>query len=65
MIDTHAGAGLYDLNAEASARTGEGAAGIGRLLAAEDAPAAFDDLKAAVRRVNAPGQGAITPGRRC
>ena len=62
VIDTHAGAGLYDLYAEASARTGEGAAGIGRLMAAEGAPAAFDDLTAAVRRVNAPGEGRYYPG---
>ncbi|MDB5479878.1 MAG: rRNA ((2030)-N(6))-methyltransferase RlmJ [Caulobacteraceae bacterium] len=62
VIDTHAGAGLYDLAAEASRRTGEGQAGIARLMAALDAPAAFDDLKAAVRRVNAPGEGRYYPG---
>ncbi len=31
-IDTHAGAGLYDLNSEASKKTGEHAAGIMRLI---------------------------------
>ncbi len=62
VIDTHAGAGLYDLRGDLSRRTGEGEAGIGRLMAAMDAPAAFDDLKAAVRRVNAPGEGRYYPG---
>jgi 23S rRNA (adenine2030-N6)-methyltransferase len=62
VIDTHAGAGLYDLAAEASRRTGEGEAGVTRLMADASAPAAFDDLKAAVRRANAPGQGRWYPG---
>ena len=62
VIDTHAGAGLYDLAAEASRRTGEGEAGVVRLMADAAAPAAFDDLKAAVRRVNAPGEGRYYPG---
>lgn len=35
VIDTHAGAGLYDLRADASARTGEWRNGIGRLFAAD------------------------------
>ncbi len=62
VIDTHAGAGLYDLRGDLSRRTGEGEAGIGRLMAATGAPVAFDDLKAAVRRVNAPGEGRYYPG---
>jgi 23S rRNA (adenine2030-N6)-methyltransferase len=62
VIDTHAGAGLYDLRGADSRRTGEGEAGITRLMAAADAPAVFDDLKAAVRRVNAPGEGRYYPG---
>jgi 23S rRNA (adenine2030-N6)-methyltransferase len=35
VIDTHAGAGLYDLASAPAARTGEWREGIGRLLAAE------------------------------
>ena len=62
VIDTHAGAGLYDLSADASRRTGEAGAGIARLLAAVDAPAAFADLIAAVGRVNARGEGRWYPG---
>jgi 23S rRNA (adenine2030-N6)-methyltransferase len=38
VIDTHAGAGLYDLSGPEASRTGEWRAGIGRLLAAELAP---------------------------
>ncbi len=38
VIDTHAGAGLYDLSGPEASRTGEWRAGIGRLLAAQLAP---------------------------
>src|SRR3954470_22361107 len=38
VIDTHAGAGLYDLGGSEAARTGEWREGIGRLLAAQLAP---------------------------
>jgi 23S rRNA (adenine2030-N6)-methyltransferase len=38
VIDTHAGAGLYDLSGPEASRTGEWRAGIGRLLAARLAP---------------------------
>jgi 23S rRNA (adenine2030-N6)-methyltransferase len=62
VIDTHAGAGMYDLQGDEARRTGEGGAGVGRLMAATDAPAVFDDLKAAVRRVNAPRAGRYYPG---
>ena len=51
-IDTHAGAGVYDLCSDAALKTGEGAAGIGVLMADEAAPAVFDALKAAVGRMN-------------
>jgi 23S rRNA (adenine2030-N6)-methyltransferase len=62
VIDTHAGAGLYDLADQQSRRTGEGEAGVGRLMADSAAPEAFDDLKAAVRRVNGRGEGRYYPG---
>ena len=35
VIDTHAGAGSYDLGGAEASRTGEWRAGIGKLLAAE------------------------------
>jgi 23S rRNA (adenine2030-N6)-methyltransferase len=62
VIDTHAGAGLYDLSGSEARRTGEGRAGIGRLMADPAAPAAFEALKAAVRRANAPGAVRYYPG---
>src|SRR5207248_2826237 len=40
VIDTHAGAGLYDLSGPEASRTGEWRDGIGKLVAAELAPAA-------------------------
>jgi 23S rRNA (adenine2030-N6)-methyltransferase len=62
VLDTHAGAGLYDLAGEAAARSGEAADGIARLMAAEDAPAVFDALKAAVRAANDGGAARLYPG---
>jgi 23S rRNA (adenine2030-N6)-methyltransferase len=44
VIDTHAGAGLYDLSGAEASRTGEWRGGIGKLLAADIAPAARDLL---------------------
>ena len=61
VIDTHAGAGVYDLGSDPALKTGEAAAGIGVLMADEHAPAAFDALKAAVRRMNE-GQVRYYPG---
>jgi|KBSMisStandDraft_5_1062788.scaffolds.fasta_scaffold116017_3 23S rRNA (adenine2030-N6)-methyltransferase len=45
VIDTHAGAGVYDLAGEEASRTGEWRAGIGRLLTAPIAPAVQALLK--------------------
>jgi 23S rRNA (adenine2030-N6)-methyltransferase len=56
VLDTHAGAGLYDLEGEAALRSGEAAAGIARLMNDPQAPAVFGPLKAAVRAAN-PGRG--------
>lgn len=44
VIDTHAGAGLYDLAAREATRTAEWRDGIGRLMAADLAPAVRDLL---------------------
>jgi len=62
IVDTHAGAGGYDLDGELSRRTGEAAQGIFRLMAADDAPAVFDALKAAVRQGNPRGDVRFYPG---
>jgi len=60
VIDTHAGAGLYDLEGDLARRTRE--SGVDALMSAANAPAAFDDLKSAVRRVNAKGARRFYPG---
>ncbi len=55
VVDTHAGAGGYDLTGELARKTGEGQAGIVRLMADAEAPAVFEPLRAAVRGMNASG----------
>lgn len=61
IVDTHAGAGLYDLSDPAQARSREAEAGIGRLLAGDVAPP-LRPLRDAVVRRN-PGRGIeVYPG---
>lgn len=62
VIDTHAGRGLYDLRGGEAQKSGEAAAGIARLLAAKDAPAAFAPLTAAVRTLNRGDEARRYPG---
>jgi 23S rRNA (adenine2030-N6)-methyltransferase len=62
VIDTHGGAGAYDLGGDMALRSGEAAAGIGRLLAADDVPAVFASLVAAVKALNGGGEGSLYPG---
>lgn len=62
IIDTHAGAGLYDLRDPAARRSGESEAGIGRLMADAGAPEVFDVLKTAVAAVNPPQELRYYPG---
>ena len=63
VVDTHAGAGLYDLDGPEAKRSGEAAAGIDRLLAAADAPASLQALSDAVRRARAAtGRPGLYPG---
>jgi 23S rRNA (adenine2030-N6)-methyltransferase len=62
VIDTHAGAGAYDLGGDMAQRSGEAAAGIGRLLAMDDAPDVFAPLVAAVKTLNGGGEGSLYPG---
>ncbi|NBB14933.1 23S rRNA (adenine(2030)-N(6))-methyltransferase RlmJ [Caulobacter sp. SLTY] len=62
IVDTHAGAGGYDLEGELSRRTGEAAQGIFRLMADDGAPGVFDGLKAAVRAGNPDGVVRFYPG---
>jgi 23S rRNA (adenine2030-N6)-methyltransferase len=62
VVDTHAGAGLYDLEDPQARRTGEGLAGVGRLMVERNAPAVFDPLKAAVAAANSGGAVRFYPG---
>ena len=60
VIDTHAGAGIYDLSDGPSQRSREAEAGIGRLLSVPDAPGVFAPLVEAVRALSADGR--LYPG---
>lgn len=62
VIDTHAGAGGYDLSGEMARRSGEAQAGIFRLKAATDAPPVFAPLLNAVARMNSGKAGDLYPG---
>ncbi len=62
VIDTHAGAGLYELDGPAAKASGEAAAGIGRLMAEANPPAPLAALKAAVARLNPGGGHRLYPG---
>jgi 23S rRNA (adenine2030-N6)-methyltransferase len=62
VIDTHAGRGLYDLAGREAQASGEAEAGIVRLMAAQDRPAAFAPLTAAVARLNRGGAVCRYPG---
>jgi len=65
VIDTHAGAGLYDLMGALANRTGEWRDGVGRLLPDGDAPAGGDLIKPlldAIAAQNRTGKLRIYPG---
>jgi len=60
VIDTHAGAGITDLDGPEAVRTGEWADGIGRLLEIPDPPAALCPYLAAVRSAGPDGRSGDT-----
>lgn len=65
VLDTHAGAGLYDLTAEAASRTGEWREGIARLWSTVPAEPAADLLRPyldVVRAANPAGELVRYPG---
>jgi 23S rRNA (adenine2030-N6)-methyltransferase len=62
VIDTHAGAGAYDIQGETAKRSGEAQAGVARLMAAGDLPPALARLKAEVARANPAGGAGLYPG---
>ena len=57
IIDTHAGAGRYDLTDEEQARSREAEAGVARLMTGSDLPQGLDEL---ARHVRAQNPGAVT-----
>jgi 23S rRNA (adenine2030-N6)-methyltransferase len=61
-LDTHAGAGEYDLGHEMAQRTGEYTRGVARLWAAEALPPALADLLDLCRGVNPDGALRVYPG---
>ena len=62
VLDTHAGAGAYDLSGEMARRTGEAQAGVIRLLTTKAPPRVLSPLIAAVRRLNGGIDGPLYPG---
>jgi 23S rRNA (adenine2030-N6)-methyltransferase len=61
VIDTHAGAGVYDLTGDA-ARSKEAEAGIERLMAMADRPPLIEALAAEIARLNPNGGARLYPG---
>ncbi len=62
VVETHAGAGLYDLQGEAAQRSSEAEGGVGRLMTAIDLPAPLARLKQAVEWENPDGRLRFYPG---
>ena len=61
VLDTHAGAGLYDLSGD-GARSKEAEAGVARLMTAEDRPPRIEALAAEVASLNPDGGALFYPG---
>jgi 23S rRNA (adenine2030-N6)-methyltransferase len=61
-IDTHAGAGAYDLNSGYAEKTGESDLGIAKLWSRKDAPKAVQDYLALVHQFNSAPKLAKYPG---
>lgn len=61
VIDTHAGAGVYDLTGD-GARSKEAEAGVARLMAAADRPPLIEALAKEVARLNPHGGANLYPG---
>jgi 23S rRNA (adenine2030-N6)-methyltransferase len=61
VIDTHAGAGRYDLGSDAAQRTGEWRTGIGRLLAQDVPPAMAEILAPYLEAIRAENGGTLAP----
>ena len=62
LIDTHGGAGIYDLRGGAAKKTDEASGGIVRLAAAPDVPGVFGPYLDLVSQENGPGAVVRYPG---
>jgi 23S rRNA (adenine2030-N6)-methyltransferase len=62
VVDTHAGAGRYDLTDAEQARSREAQAGVARLMEKHDLPPGLDELARHVRALNKGGPVAIYDG---
>ena len=62
VVDTHAGAGGYALDEGYALKNAEFAAGVGRLFALQDGPAALQDYLVAIRHFNSAGVLRFYPG---
>ncbi len=61
-IDTHAGAGCYELDSGYAAQNAEYESGIARLWERDDLPAPLADYVSLVKRINPDGQMKLYPG---
>lgn len=61
-IDTHAGAGCYELDSGYATQNAEYESGIARLWDRDDLPAPLADYVALVKRINADGEMKLYPG---
>jgi len=61
-VDTHAGAGCYQLQSLYAQKTAESSRGIGRLWGEEDAPESVQRYLDVVRRFNRDGETSLYPG---
>lgn len=62
VADTHAGAGLYELDSGSAQRTGEYHEGIGRLWSRDDLPAPLQRLRQLIAGLNPTGKLRLYPG---
>lgn len=62
VVESHAGAGTYDLTGDLARKSGEALGGIAPLMADPSAPRAFDGLKAALANINSKGAVRMYPG---
>jgi len=62
VIDTHAGAGVYQLDSDYATKSGESEAGVALLWARDDAPAAVNEYLQVIKEMNPAGRLRHYPG---